>query len=86
VVRACRSIAAAIATIACVCDRFAADGATFVDDAFATFRLDRPAQRVITLAPNLTELVYAVVAASTLVGTVTLSTFPDEARAGPAGR
>ena len=83
VVRACRSIAAAIATIACVVTGSPADGATFVDDASQTFRLDRPAQRVITLAPNLTELVYAVGGGATLVGTVTLSTFPDEARAVP---
>jgi len=57
--------------------------ATFVDDAGRPFRLDHPAQRVITLAPNLTELVYAVGAGSTLVGTVTLSNFPKEAKAVP---
>ena len=78
-----RSVGALMATMAVLTTVAPARGATFVDDASRPFQLDRPAQRVITLAPNLTELVYAVGGGAALVGTVTLSTFPEEARAVP---
>ena len=39
--------------------------------------------RVVSLAPNLTELAYAAGAGSTLVGTVDYSDFPNEARSLP---
>ena len=42
-----------------------------------------PPERVVTLAPNLTELVYAVGAGERLVGTVDTSDFPPPARAVP---
>ena len=58
-----------------------AQGATHIDDAGRKIELARPAQRVITLAPNLTEFVYAVGAGATLVGTVDTSNHPPEARA-----
>ena len=54
--------------------------ASYVDDATRPFVLERPATRVIALAPNLTELVYAVGGGATLVGTVTSSTYPEAAR------
>ena len=57
--------------------------ASFTDDAGRHLELERPAQRVVTLAPNLTEFVYAVGAGATLVGTVSLSDFPEAARAVP---
>ncbi len=38
------------------------------------------AQRIVTLAPNITELVYAAGAGERLVGTVEFSDFPPEAR------
>lgn len=59
-----------------------ADGraASYMDDAGREFTVDRPATRVIALAPNLTELVYAVGAGATLIGTVTSSTYPEAAR------
>jgi iron complex transport system substrate-binding protein len=70
-----------MAAVACASLGGPAIAASFVDDAARPFRLDRAAQRVITLAPNLTELVYAVGGGSALVGTVTLSTFPEAAKA-----
>jgi iron complex transport system substrate-binding protein len=58
-----------------------AQAATHVDDSGRRIELARPAQRVITLAPNLTEFVYAVGGGATLVGTVDTSNHPQEARA-----
>jgi iron complex transport system substrate-binding protein len=83
VIRIVRSVVVGLATLVGFAFPEPSTAATFVDDAGRPFRLDRPAQRVITLAPNLTELVYAVGAGSTLVGTGTLSNFPKEAKAVP---
>jgi iron complex transport system substrate-binding protein len=52
-----------------------------IDDGGATVRLDRPAARVVSLAPHLTELMFAAGAGSRLVGVVRDSDFPPEARA-----
>lgn len=61
-----------------------------VDDAGHRVVLERPPQRVVTLAPSLTELVFAAGAGATLVGVSALSDFPAEARRiariGDAGR
>ena len=80
-IRSIRSLGVRVSAVACLSIGGSAIAASFVDDAARPFKLDRAAQRVITLAPNLTELVYAVGGGSALVGTVTLSTFPDEAKA-----
>lgn len=58
----------------------AAQAAVHVDDAGRKVVLARPAQRVITLAPNLTEFVYAVGGGAAMVGTMDTSNFPDAAR------
>jgi len=52
---------------------------TVVDDSHVELRLDRPAQRVISLSPHLTELMYAIGAGDRLVGTVRGSDFPPAA-------
>ena len=63
---------------------------TVVDDAGQRFVLERPPQRVVTLAPSLTELVFAAGGGASLVGTSALSDYPPAARAipriGDAGR
>ncbi len=51
-----------------------------VDDAGRRVEFARPPQRVITLAPNLTEFVYAVGAGGTLVGTMDTSNYPEDAK------
>lgn len=50
------------------------------DDAGNIINLLHPARRVITLAPHLTELVYAAGAGAQVVGTVSHSDFPVTAR------
>ncbi len=61
-----------------------AHGADFVDDSGRRHAFNTPPQRVATLAPSLTELVYAAGAGPRLVATVIGSNFPSEARAVPS--
>ena len=49
------------------------------DAAGKTFSLPRAAQRVVSLAPHITELVYAVGAGDKLVGVVSFSNYPEQA-------
>jgi iron complex transport system substrate-binding protein len=56
---------------------------TLVDDTGRPVRLDPPPRRIVTLAPHLTELVYAVGAGSSLVATADGSNFPPAAAALP---
>jgi len=53
------------------------------DDYGRTVSLAQPAARIVSLAPHLTELVYAAGAGSRLVGAVEYSDFPPQARALP---
>ena len=50
-----------------------------VDDAGNTIKLKTPAQRIVSLAPYLTEILFAAGAGSHLVGTVNYSDYPKEA-------
>jgi len=52
---------------------------TLVDDAGVELRLGAPAQRVISLSPHVTELMYSIGAGDRVVGTVRGSDFPVEA-------
>lgn len=59
----------------------AANGAIeLVDDRGTTLRLEHPARRVISLAPHLTELMFAAGAGDRLVGVVRDSDYPPQAR------
>ena len=62
---------------------WAATAVTSVDDAGRTVSIVGPVRRVITLAPSLAELVYAVGAGPALVATVAHSDYPAAARALP---
>lgn len=53
------------------------------DDEGRTLRLERPAQRIVSLSPHLTELLFAVGAGDRVVGTVAWSDHPAAARAIP---
>ena len=61
-----------------------AHAADFVDDSGRRHAFNTPPQRVATLAPSLTELVYAAGAGPRLVATVIGSNFPPAARAVPS--
>ena len=50
------------------------------DDTGATVSLAAPAQRVISLAPHVTELLYAAGGGAKLVGAVSYSDYPPEAK------
>ncbi len=50
-----------------------------VDGSGATLHLARPAQRIISLAPHLTELLFAAGAGSQIIATVDYSDYPPEA-------
>lgn len=50
------------------------------DDTGATVTLPAPAQRVISLAPHVTELLYAAGGGAKMVGAVTYSDYPPEAK------
>src|SRR5947199_10160045 len=54
-----------------------------VDDYGNQVSLSAPASRVVSLAPHLTELLYAAGAGPKVVGAVAFSDFPPEARALP---
>jgi iron complex transport system substrate-binding protein len=54
-----------------------------VDDAGNTVTLAAPAQRVISLAPHATELIYAAGGGAKLVGAVSYSDYPDAAKRVP---
>jgi len=53
------------------------------DDLDRQLVLSKPAQRIISLAPHLTEVVYAVGGGAQMVATVAWSDFPEEAKALP---
>jgi iron complex transport system substrate-binding protein len=53
---------------------------TVKDDDGNTVTLSRPAQRVISLAPHVTELLFAAGGGSHVVGVVAYSDFPEEAK------
>ena len=53
------------------------------DDAGNLIRLAQPAQRIVSLAPHITELLFAAGAGSQIVGVVAYSDFPPEAKSLP---
>ena len=50
------------------------------DDTGATVRMAQPARRIVTLAPNLVETLFAAGAGGKLVGTVEFSNYPEAAK------
>ncbi|TFW27307.1 cobalamin-binding protein [Massilia horti] len=56
---------------------------TVVDDAGRTVTLARPAQRVISMAPHVTELLFAAGGGARIVGAMNYSDYPEAAKAIP---
>ena len=54
-----------------------------VDDTGQTITLQKPAQRIVSLAPHITELLFAVGAGAAVVGASEFSDYPEAARAIP---
>jgi iron complex transport system substrate-binding protein len=53
---------------------------TMTDDTGATVVLPRPAQRVVSLAPHVTEMLFAAGGGERIIGTVRFSDYPPAAR------
>jgi iron complex transport system substrate-binding protein len=53
------------------------------DDSGRTVVLQQPARRIISLAPHMTELLFAAGAGERVVGTIEYSTYPEAAKAIP---
>lgn len=61
-----------------------AGAVTVVDDIGRTVRLEKPAERIVSLAPHITENLFAAGIGHRVVGVVSYSDFPAEARKIPA--
>jgi len=71
-------------TAALVCLSGSAQAEVVVkDDSGATVRLAQPAKRIVTLAPHLSETLFAAGAGEKLVGVVEFSDFPDAVKTLP---
>ncbi|RKU02427.1 cobalamin-binding protein [Burkholderia sp. Nafp2/4-1b] len=81
--RALRRVTPLAMSVALAHVPFAHADVTARDDAGNTVTLPAPAQRVISLAPHATELVYAAGGGAKLVGTVAYSDYPPAAQAVP---
>ena len=60
-----------------------ADAPTVIDDTGATVTLAAPAQRIVSLAPHVTELLFAAGGGARIVGAVSYSDYPPEAKSIP---
>ncbi|SAL16053.1 vitamin B12 transport protein [Caballeronia peredens] len=74
---------AAIAGLATFAIAQAQGAITVIDDSGASVTLDRPAARVVSLAPHVTELLFAAGGGARIVGAVTYSDYPKEAQTIP---
>lgn len=51
-----------------------------LDDAGRTINLESPAKRIISLAPNITESLFAAGAGNKIIGAVSYSDYPEAAK------
>lgn len=69
--------------LACLLSSMAHAEIVVQDDAGETIRLAAPARRIVSLAPHITENLYAAGAGNRIVGAVEYSDFPEAAKALP---
>ncbi|MDY0976435.1 cobalamin-binding protein [Massilia sp. CFBP9012] len=69
-----------IGLVLAVLPAFAGAGVTVVDDVGRTVTLAQPARRVVSLAPHVTELLYAAGGGARVVGAVNYSDYPEAAK------
>ncbi|UDM51160.1 cobalamin-binding protein [Cupriavidus sp. MP-37] len=74
-------LTAVIATALLLAALPAAATVSAIDDAGQTVTLAQPARRVVSLAPHVTEMLFAAGAGDRIVGTVSYSDYPPQARA-----
>ncbi|WP_090864593.1 cobalamin-binding protein [Paraburkholderia diazotrophica] len=74
------SAASALASMLLYGNANASTPVTVTDDTGAPVTLVQPAQRVISLAPHVTEMIYAAGGGAKLVGAVSYSDYPPEAK------
>ena len=74
-----RSASVPLALLGVAWSVLACAAVTFSDDRGRTVSLQRPAARIVTLAPHLAELVFAAGAGDRLAGVSARSDYPDEA-------
>ena len=60
-----------------------AEALTVIDDTGATVTLAAPAQRIVSLAPHVTELLFAAAGGARIVGAVSYSDYPPQATSIP---
>tara|TARA_B110000438_G_scaffold116868_1_gene114276 strand:+ start:2751 stop:3698 length:948 start_codon:yes stop_codon:yes gene_type:complete len=72
-----------LTAISCSFTVHLSNAADVIDDEGTVVHLVKPAARIISLAPSLTEIIYAAGAGERLVGAVEYSDYPEEAKALP---
>ena len=75
--------ACALAVVALFAAVAARGAVSATDDEGTTVALDKPATRIVSLAPHATELLYAAGAGERIVGVLSTSDWPPEAKAKP---
>ncbi|TFW27381.1 cobalamin-binding protein [Duganella callida] len=78
--RATQCITAALLLAAAMAGTAAAAPVSVRDDDGNVVTLPKPAQRIISMAPHVTELLFAAGGADKIVGTVTYSDYPEAAK------
>ena len=82
-IRSGKLIALVVILLACIGQTTNAATVEVTDDNGRQVQLDQPAERIISLAPSLTEMLFAIGAGEKIVGVVEYSDFPPEAASLP---